>query len=175
MRHIARGGRYVRVADPDWRDPLSGEHARRSGGRWNSPGSFDVIYLNASRSVARAQVRHRLEPRGIRPEDLDPEQGPLLIQTDVPEDRFVDAVSDRGLASLGLPASYPVDPGGSSISHAVCQPISQRAWDGGEPGIACRSAAQTAPVGGEELAYFARRPLRAQGAERFADWYWSDQ
>lgn len=175
MRHIARGGRYVRVADPGWRDPLSGEHARRSGGRWNPPGSFAVVYLNASRSVARAQVRHKLEPRGIRPEDLAPEQGPLLIETDVPEDRFVDAVTDRGLGSLGLPASYPADPSGSPIAHADCQPIGRRAWDEGEPGIACRSAAGTAPAGGEELAHFARRPLRARASERFADWYWSDE
>lgn len=175
MRHVARGGRYVRVADPDWRDPLSGRQARRKGGRWNPPGSFDVIYLNASRGVARAQVRHKLEPRGIRPEDLDPEQGPLLVQTDVPEARFVDAVTNRGLASLGLPASYPIDPGGAPVPHAVCQPIGQRAWDDDEPGIACRSAAQTAPLEGEELAYFARRPLRPQGIERFADWYWADE
>lgn len=134
-----------------------------------------MIYLNASRSVARAQVRHRLEPRGIRPEDLDPEQGPLLVQTDVPWARFVDAITDRGLTSLGLPRSYPVDPDGVPVSHAVCQPIGQRAWDDGEPGIACRSAAQTAPVAGEELAYFARRPLQAQGVKRFADWYWAEE
>lgn len=134
-----------------------------------------MVYLNASPSVARAQVRHKLEPRGIRPEDLNPEQGPLLIETDVPEDRFIDAVTDRGLASLGLPASYPVDASGSPIAHADCQPIGQRAWDEGEPGIACRSAAATAPAGGEELAYFPRRPLREKTGERFADWYWSDE
>lgn len=175
MRHVDRGGRYIRVADPGWRDPLSGEHAQRSGGRWNPPGSFPVVYLNASRSVARAQVRHKLEPRGIRPEDLDPAQGPLLIEADVPEDRFVDAVTDRGLVSLGLPASYPVDASDTPISHADCQLIGQRAWDEGEPGIACRSAADTAPAGGEELAYFARRPLRAKASERFVNWYWSDE
>jgi hypothetical protein len=175
VRHISRGGRYVRVADPGWRDPLSGEHARRSGGRWNPPGSFAVVYLNASRSVARAQVRHKLEPRGIRPEDLNPEQGPLLIETDVPEASFVDAVTDRGLASLGLPASYPADASSAPIAHAICQPIGRRAWDEGEPGIACRSAAATAPAEGEELAYFARRPLRAKDRQRFADWFWSDE
>lgn len=80
MRHIARGGRYVRVADTRWRDPLSGRHARREGGRWNPSGSFDVIYLNASRGVARAQVRHKLEPRGIRPEDLDPAAAPQGVE-----------------------------------------------------------------------------------------------
>ena len=28
---VARGGEYVRVADPGWKDPLSGEYARRVG------------------------------------------------------------------------------------------------------------------------------------------------
>ena len=175
MRHLARGGSYLRVADPDWRDPLSPEHARHSGGRWNPPGRFGVTYLNASRSVARAQVRHRLEPRGIRPEDFDSGEGPVLVRTEVPEDRYVDAVTDRGLASLGLPESYPLDAGGSVVPHSSCQPIGKQAWSEGEPGIACRSAARTAPVGGEELVYFGHRPLRALGAERFADWYWSDE
>lgn len=174
MRHVVRGGRYMRVADPSWRDPLSGAHARRSGGRWNPPRSFDVVYLNASPPVARAQVRHKLEPRGIRPEDLDPEQGPLLVHADVPEDRYVDAITARGLTPLGLPESYPLDAGGNRVPHAACQPIGQRAWEAGESGIACLSAARAAPAGGEELAYFAHRLLRPQRTERFTDWFWSD-
>lgn len=163
------------MADPSWRDPLSGEHARRKGGRWNPPESFDVIYLNASRDVARAQVRHRLEPRGIRPEDLDPSAGPLLVQTEAPGDRYVDAVTERGLTSLGLPASYPLDAEGEVVPHETCQPIGWRVYEASEPGIACRSAARTAPAGGEELAYFGRRSLRETGAESFVDWYWSDE
>ena len=35
---VTRGGVYVRVADPDWDDPLSGEFAKARGGRWNAPG-----------------------------------------------------------------------------------------------------------------------------------------
>ena len=172
MRRVARGGRYVRIADPHWADPLSPEHARRRGGRWNPPGSFGVVYLNASVDLARAQVRHRLEPRGIRPEDLEPDDGPMLVHTRVPDDQYVDAVSAEGLAELGLPATYPVDERGEAIPHAVCQPIGQAAWDAGERGIACRSAARTAPPGAEELAFFARRRLRVQRTERFAYWYW---
>ncbi len=174
MRHVTRGGRYLRVADPNWQDPLSGEYAQAKGGRWNAPGCFDVIYLNASRNVARAQVRHKLEPRGIRPEDLDPSQGPVLVQAEVPEDRYVDATTDRGLDSLGLPRSYPLDASGQVVAHAASRPIGQRAWDAGEPGIACRSAARAASGGGEELAYFNRTPLRVGQAEQFGDWYWSD-
>jgi hypothetical protein len=170
--HLARGGPYVRVADPHWSDPLSPEHARRRGGRWNPPGSFGVVYLDASLELARAQVRHRLEPRSVRPEDLEPDQGPILVHTRVPQDQYVDAVSDEGLAELGLPATYPVDRRGAAIPHTVCQPIGQAAWDAGERGIACRSAAHAAPPDAEELAFFARRRLRVQRTEAFADWYW---
>jgi RES domain len=172
VRHVARGGPYVRVADPDWRDPLSGEHARRRGGRWNPPGSFGVVYLNDSVELARAQLRHRLEPRGIRPEDLDPEVGPVLVHTRVPDDEYVDALSAESLAELGLPVTYPLEAAGTTVAHDVCQPIGQAAWDAGERGIACQSAASSAPAGAEELAFFARRRLRLQRSERFADWYW---
>jgi RES domain-containing protein len=171
VRHVARGGRYLRVADPDWSDPLSAEHARRLGGRWNPPGSFGVVYLNSSVGLARAQVRHRLEPRGIRPEDLDPEIGPILVHTRVPDDEYVDAVSDGGLRELGLSATYPVDDRGAPISHDRCQRIGQSAWDGGERGIACRSAARSAPPETEELAFFDRRRLRMESSEPFAEWY----
>jgi hypothetical protein len=58
------------------------------------------------------------------------------------------------------------------VPHSACQPIGLRAWEEGERGIACRSAARTAPPGGEELAYFAREPLPAGPVEAFADWYW---
>jgi hypothetical protein len=172
VRHVPRGGPYVRVADPDWSDPLSAEHARRRGGRWNPPGSFGVIYLNDSVALARAQVRRRLEPRGMRPEDLDPEAGPILVHTRVPNDEYVDAISDEGLGELGLPQTYPVDRRGTTVPHGPCQAIGQAAWDDGEPGIACRSAATTASAEAEELAFFARRRLSVQRSERFAEWFW---
>lgn len=110
--------------------------------------------------------------RGIRPEDLQPAQGPLLVHTDVPHDDYVDAVSERGLAALGLPTTYPHDASGREVPHRLCQPIGLRAWQAGERGIACRSAARTAPRAGEELAYFARKRLRPGKVEEFADWYW---
>lgn len=171
MRHLERGGRYLRVADPDWDSPLSGKYARAAGGRWNPPGRFEVVYLNADLQVARAQVRHKLEPRGIRPEDLDPDRGPVLIQTSVPTRPYVDAVSDRGLSSLGLPKSYPFERG-KPIPREVCQPLGEQAWERGEPGVACRSRA-LAPTPGEELAYFdLGEKLQVKDEESFADWFW---
>lgn len=171
MRHLSRSGIYMRVADRGWRRPLAAEHSRRSGGRWNPPESFDVIYLNASLEVARAQVRRKLEPRGIRPEDLSPERGPVLIHTEVPEGSYVDAVTDRGLHSLGLPNSYPLDNKGNEVSRVVCQPIGKNARDAKEPGIACRSAAAQ-PSPGEELAYFPGVALTVSRREAWTEWFW---
>lgn len=170
MRHVTRGGTHVRVANPEWRDPLNPEHAKRRGGRWNPPGSFGVIYLSRSIEVARELVRRRLATRGIHPEDVEDGQGPVLVTTTVPEDRYVDAVSRRGLIALELPATYPLDSDGSPIAHARCQPIGQDAWDAGEPGIACRSAAAM-DSGAEELAFFDRRALARERVDRFPDWY----
>ncbi|MGN6588398.1 MAG: RES family NAD+ phosphorylase [Solirubrobacterales bacterium] len=172
MRHVNRGGRYLRIAESGWRGPLSGKYSRESGGRWNAPGSFEVVYLNATVEVARAQVRRKLEPRGILPEDLDPAQGPDLIRTEIPTQPYVDACTEPGLVSLGLPPSYPTDKRGREIPHSTCQSIGQQARDAGEAGIACRSAA-SAPSPGEELAYFSRdRKLPTRGRESFSRWYW---
>jgi len=171
VRHVRRGGVYLRVADRDWDDPLSGEYARERGGRWNPPGSFGVVYLNASVPVARAQVRDKLEPRGIRPEDLRADEGPVLVHAGVPQDHYVDVITDRGCTSLGLPQTYPVDEQDTTVPHSVCKLIGQRAWDGGEAGIACRPAAPSAPTDGEELVFFARCSLKADRIEAFTDWY----
>ncbi len=170
MRHIRRGGPYLRVADPSWRDPLSGEHSRVRGGRWNAPGAFGVVYLNASLELARALVRARLEDRGIRPEDILPEAGPVLVATTAPDETYVNTVTDAGLRSVSLPTSYPLDSRGQIITHRVCQPIGQLARDAGEQGIACRPATRGAP-NGEELAYFGRERLRAETTEQFATWF----
>lgn len=172
MRHVRRGGAYLRVADPSWRDPLSGGYARTRGGRWNALGAFGVVYLDASIEVAQALVRSRLQDRGIRPEDLLPETGPTLVGTTVPDDAYVNAVTDVGLRALSLPVSYPFDDRGRVIGHGVCQPIGQLAWDSGERGIACRSATKGTTTVGEELAYFDRARLRVNETKLFDDWFY---
>jgi RES domain len=184
MNVIRRGGRYLRVADPDWDDPLDGSYSARYGGRWNAPGSFPVCYLNRDIATARANARYLLK-RGLSGmpftvDDIDPEELPALIETDVAEDDFVDVVSDQGCVAAGLPQSYPRDASGAVVSWGVCQPIGRVAWDDGRAGIACRSAAELAPDDGEELAWFPRdRHLAVAGRRSFADWYgaveWPDE
>ena len=169
---VRRGGRYVRVADPDWGDPLDGSYAGRHGGRWDPPGSFPVVYLSTTDAVARANVDQRFAALPYGPSDLDPVEAPALVETEVPSGDHVDVVTDAGCAALGLPATYPYDAAGAVIAWEVCQPIGQRAWADGERGIACRSAALPRGAVGEELAYFQRGDrLPRVRVRAFADWY----
>jgi hypothetical protein len=174
VRHLRRGGRYLRVADPSWDDPLYGRFAARAGGRWNAPRSFPVVYLCGSLPVARANVYRRLEGQPYGPEDLDPDTAPVLVSARVPRALYVDAVTRRGLAALGLPATYPRTASGRIVGHRRCQAIGRATWEAGERGIACCSAAPTAPPDGEELAWFERRGrrLQAERSEPFEQWFW---
>ncbi|HEY6637506.1 MAG TPA: RES family NAD+ phosphorylase [Solirubrobacterales bacterium] len=167
MRTIRRGGPYLRVADPGWDDPLDGGYAAERGGRWNPPESFSVVYLCRSIEVARANVYRKLEGQPYGPEDL--RIGPILVRTKVPEDRYLNAVTDAGLRDLGLPRTYPLDSRRHRVSWRRCQPIGLRAWEAGLPGVAARSAAAAA---GEELSYFGRRKLRRGAVRIFDQWFW---
>jgi hypothetical protein len=168
MRTIRRGGPYLRVADPDWDDPLDGRYAAERGGRWNPPESFPVVYLCLTVAVARANVYRRLEGQPYGPEDLRTESGPVLVRTRVPGDRYLNVITDAGCRDAGLPKTYPRDSRRRIVTHGRCQPIGQRAWEAGLPGVAARSA--WAP--GEELAYFGSRKLRRGAVRIFDDWFW---
>lgn len=173
MRTVVRGGAYHRVADPGWDDPLDGSHAARRGGRWNPPASFPVVYLCRDLATSRANVFRRLDGHPYGPEDLRPGAGPVLVTTEVPRDRYLNAVTGPGCADLGLPRSYPRHANGRIISWARCQPIGARAHEAALPGVAARSAAPTAPAGSEELAYFVRRrALRVRSRAPFERWFW---
>jgi hypothetical protein len=171
-RGVERGGSYLRVADPGWDNPLSGEYSRLHGGRWNAPRAFPVVYLCRDEQVARANVLRKHEGLPYGPEDLDPREAPVLVSTVVPRKAYVDIVSDDGCTAAGLPASYPHDVLGQPIGHDLCRPIGQAAWREGRPGIACRSAAPGAHPGGEELAFFVRGDaLPVAEIRSFSDWY----
>ena len=170
--HVRRGGRHLRVADPQWDDPLAGDYSMRSGKRWNAAGSFPVVYLNTTLEVARANCDKWFAALPYGPLDLEPDEAPVLVETETPEANYVDAVTDPGCAALALPTTYPFDAAGAVVPWATCQPIGQRLWGEGEPGIACRSAALPRGTVGEELAYFQRADRLRKGAVRaFADWY----
>jgi RES domain-containing protein len=174
VRTIRRGGPYLRVANPGWNDPLDGGHAALRGGRWNPPESFPVVYLCRGAAVARANVYRQLARQPYGPEDLRPGAGPVLVATRVPEDRYLNVVTDAGCAAVGLPRGYPRDGRGRIVPHRRCRPIGERAHERGLPGIAARSAAPSAPDGGEELAYFGPRRLRRGSVRTFDQWFWEE-
>ncbi len=172
MKETRRGGEYFRVADPSWTNPLDGSYSAERGGRWNPPGSFPVVYLNATVEVARANVARRFRGMPFGPEDLDTVEAPVLVTAAVPDAHYVDAVTSEGLVELGLPSTYPVDENGVVVPHEPCQPIGVRAWDSGERGIASRTAADQ-EIGGEELAWFQREnALAAKATADFDSWFW---
>lgn len=168
---VARGGRYYRVADPAWSDPLDGRYAGQRGGRWNPPGSFDVVYLNRDAGTARRNVDRLLAGQPYGPVDLDPAEAYILVEAEVPEADHLDAVTAKGCRACGLPASYPHDADGAVVGHATCQPIGVAAHHAGLPGVACRSAAPGAARDDEELAAF--RSVAETRRWSFDDWYWS--
>ena len=174
FRHVVRRGRYVRVVDPDWRRPLDPGFAAGRGGRWNPPGSFPLLYLCANLEVARALVLNRFAglPYGLL--DLHPHRRPALVETDVPERRMVDLVTDAGCRAAGLPSTYPVDGRGRRVGWTRTQPVGEAAHEQGEAGIACRSAALARGARSEELAWFVRASadrLRTVRRRPFDHWF----
>jgi RES domain-containing protein len=177
--HVDRGGRVFRVADPDWEDPLDSSFAAQTGGRWNPPDSFGVLYLNDSVAVARANVERLYAGLPYAPEDLENLAAPILLDLDVPVESYADATTDKGLVRLGLPTTYPHDSAGRIVQHSICQPIGQAVHADAELGVACRSAAVGAER--EELAWFElawfelpSRPRPTLAATKlFEEWFWA--
>jgi hypothetical protein len=133
-----------------------------------------VLYLCATQDVARANVLRRFAglPYGVL--DIRADRRPVLIDTDVPERRVVDVVTNAGCRAAGLPISYPFDGRGTVIGWGRTQPIGAAAWDQAEGGIAARSAAMSRSERGEEMAWFVRTSgdrLRVAARRRFDDWF----
>lgn len=172
---VERSGEYNRLAEPDWTDPLDTSYSQARGGRWNAPGAFACLYLNDTVAEARIQVLHKLAGLPYGPEDLDPDQQHDLVRVEIPTARYLDCVTDAGLALVGLPRTYPRYGNNRPVGHHACQRVGQQAWANDLPGIACRSAAAGAAKTNEELCFFARsdhpRPT-VTGRTPFADWWW---
>lgn len=146
-------GRFFRVADPDWSDPLDTSYAAAGAGqRWNPPG-VACLYLNHDKQTARANVARLFVGRPYGAEDLDPATAPLLIEVNVPAGVAADAFTDDGLLAVRLPITYPLDSVGNIIGHDICQAVGRDVYDAGLDGVDCRSAADG---GTRELAWFPR-------------------
>lgn len=144
---------WLRVADPDWVDPLDWSHAQERGGRWNAPGTHGALYLNANVTTARMQVERMLAGTSVRLEDLDDDAYVLVAATLPARQNSADAVSSEGLRALGLPSSYPRTSAGREIAPGVCHEVGETAKAARLRGIWCRSNC-TADGRGREVAWF---------------------
>jgi len=167
---------WLRIAEPTWANPLDPTFAAAYGGRWNAPATHATLYLNEDIVTARLNLRGWADTWPWEPEDLRPENAPVLISAQLPRGQHVaDAYSPAGLKGLGLPATYPLRRHGDFVDHATCQPIGAHVHRSELRGIRCRSA-QTPQGAGRELAWFpatARSHARQIGRQKFADWYYS--
>jgi RES domain-containing protein len=172
-RRVQRGGDYNRIAEPSWEDPLDISFSKTTGGRWNAPGAFGALYLNATEHVARLQVDHRLAGQPFQIEDLDPDEQHDLVLVRVETSEVLDCVSGDGLTAIGLPVSYPSGDAGNAVSHEDCQPVGAAARDDGQAGVACRSAASGAAASDEELVVFDTATSRVVQTARltFRTWF----
>lgn len=172
---LADGHEWLRIADRDWGDPLDPSYAEIAGGRWNPPHSFPVLYLNEDVVTARLNVRAFVSEWPYEPEDLRTDTGPVLIAATLPQQqRVIDVHTPDGVASVGLPATYPADAEGGFVGHPACQAIGAEAKTAGHDGIRCRSA-QSPDGEGRELAWYPRKPeMTASSIRRlsYEDWYW---
>lgn len=144
---------WLRVADPLWVDPLDPSFAEAAGGRWNPPGSFPVLYLNADVGTARLQVDRMVNDQPFTADDLADDAFELVAVTLPRGQRCADAVSGPGLASLGLPPSYPLLASGLPVDRGVCQSVGRDVHELGLRGVWCISVASLLPVG-REMAWF---------------------
>jgi hypothetical protein len=142
---------WLRLTRPDYSNPFEMSYAQRYGGRWNPPDSWPTLYLNENIKTVHAQVRHMFVGRGIDPDDLDDRAPIHLAAASLPRrQRAADVITDAGIASIGLPPSYPLDDSGSPVPRAITQPIAVMVKGAGLRGVLCRSAAAI----GREFAWF---------------------
>lgn len=135
-RLVSHDHDVVRVVRAGWEDPLDATFSRRAAeSRWNTE-AFPALYCCCSEAVARAVTRDRWRLVGVeQAAELQPAYRPQLVEISW-SGEVVDVAFQEGLASNGLPASYPdgVDKGVTRERAA--------SWhaDGVAEGVLCRSA-----------------------------------
>ena len=172
---LPNGHEWWRIANPAWADPLDPSYAERYGGRWNPPDSFPALYCNEDRVTARLNLRLFIRSWPYEPEDLRDDNGPLRVGATLPRDqRVADVHTRKGVASVKLPATYPLNARGKLVPRAPCQRIGLEAKGRGLRGVRCRSA-RAPDGGGRELAWFpatTRSRARRKTTLAFEQWFW---
>ncbi len=149
-RHVAVG-----------RQALSGEGARLTGGRWNPPGSFAVLYLALDIPTAVREFRRLVQKQGLAPEDFLPRD---LLTYDVGLQHVIDLRNDQHARAVGLDGEW--------LAHedpSRCQQVGEAAHHAGFEGLLAPSAAGS----GDVLAVFLDRTLPDSLLQDVASERWS--
>lgn len=102
----------------------------------------------------------------FQPWELAEEDQEDLYDLEVDQETLADAVTEPGLAGLGLPVTYP-----DRVDYDITQPIGARLHEELYAGVWCRSAADPT---GEEIALFldhAATPRVVGRPRRLAEWF----
>lgn len=129
---VSYEGAGYRQQAPEF-DPLSGEGARRKGGRFNPPDSFSVLYLCSTRACAVAEFYRAGNRLAIGPEGLLPRH---LFRYEIQLDQVLDLTRTENLEQLGV---SPSDLVGEDLS--VTRSIGEGAHSLGIQAIRSPSAA----------------------------------
>lgn len=83
-----------RSSRPTWKDSLSGEGARREGGRWNLPGTA-VVYTSGTKTLSREETFNgptgRVVPKSY-----------VLMHIEIPDDLKIRIVTPDELKRKGI-------------------------------------------------------------------------
>ncbi|MBV9085104.1 MAG: RES domain-containing protein [Acidobacteriaceae bacterium] len=168
-RTVLRSDLYYRVIAPEWTDPANTAYSKEHGGRWNPPGEFGALYLNATVQVAAANARAQHAGRAIKLFDLWAKARPELVTFEIPVTAALDACTPEGLTELGFAHNFPY-----GVAWRPCQAIAREAHSAGMTGVASRSNAEVTATTcvGEELAVFEESIVGPpQSRRRFEEWY----
>ena len=107
---------------PRRREPLSGEGARRGGGRWNPRGLFPTIYLSIPQSACMGEVERAAAVQHTTAENML--TVPYLLHTvEVQNLPVLDLRSSDALDQVGLSADDIADD-----DWLACQSVGHAAW-----------------------------------------------
>jgi RES domain-containing protein len=132
-------GTLFRCVLPSYDQPLDSSYAQQTGGRWNPPGSFAVLYTFTSPQTAQTWLDTRWSALGFTWDEIEPAKLPDLVVMDAEVEGLADVATDEGLQAFGLPAVYPVG-FETSGSYSMTQAIGVQIHDRQGPGLVTRSA-----------------------------------
>jgi len=131
-------GHVFRCVPHGTKEPLDTSYSL-GGGRWNAPGTFQVLYTFLSVDLARTWAQQQLANVGATPDNTQPERLPDLVVIDCNLTAIADLTRPAGLSSVGLPTTYPVGYE-TQAAWTVTQPIGAALYNQGTPGLLARSA-----------------------------------